>query len=162
MKGMTRWGVGPRFAIASGAIGFAMITINHCYFPSLSLPNNPICFWLGTITVLVGIGLLLFAIVQVHRAFSYGRLVTNGVYAYIRHPVYAVWILFIVPGLFLTTGALFLIVLPFLMYGFVTVLTVEEDEYLKQRFGEEFTDYKKRVNAIIPKLSARTGKLKTL
>jgi len=88
----------------------------------------------------------------VHRGFDLGRLVTDGVYAYVRHPVYAVWILFIAPGLFLTTDALFLIALPFLMYAVFRTLIVEEDEYLKQRFGQEFTDYTKKVNSIIPKL----------
>jgi protein-S-isoprenylcysteine O-methyltransferase Ste14 len=149
---MTAWGVGPKFAIISGAMGLVFIVTNRYYFPNLSLSYNPVSFWFGIVVILIGIGIFFKAAVQVHRGFDLGRLVTDGVYAYVRHLVYAVWILFIAPGLFLTTGAFFLIALPFLMYAVFRTLIVEEDEYLKQRFGQEFTDYEKKVNSIIPKL----------
>jgi len=129
-----------------------MIITNRYYFPNLSLSYNPVSFWFGIVVILIGIAILFKAAVQVHRGFDLGKLVTDGVYAYVRHPVYAVWILFIAPGLFLATGALFLIALPFLMYAVFRTLIVEEDEYLKQKFGQEFTDYTKKVNSIIPKL----------
>ena len=148
---MTRWGVGPRFAIISGTIGIALIITNRYYFPNLWI-SSPVSFWFGIVIILIGITIFLKAAAQMHRAFNLGRLITDGAYAYVRHPVYAVWILFIAPGLFLTTGALFLIALPFLMYALFRTLIVEEDEYLKQKFGQEFTDYEKKVNSIIPKL----------
>jgi protein-S-isoprenylcysteine O-methyltransferase Ste14 len=69
-----------------------------------------------------------------------------------RHPVYAVWILLIAPGLLLITGVLFLSALPFIMYAFFRQLIVDEDRYLEQKFGQDFLDYKKRVNSVIPNL----------
>ena len=75
---------------------------------------------------------------------------TTGIYAYIRNPVYALWILLIAPGLISATCFLLLIALPFVMYAFVRVLIVEEDEYLAEKFGEDYLEYKKKVNSIIP------------
>jgi protein-S-isoprenylcysteine O-methyltransferase Ste14 len=149
---MTRWGIGPKFAIVSIVVGLIMITVNYNYFPSLILSYNPYMFWFGVALLLIGIAIFVMATIQVHRGFNRGRLITNGVYAYIRHPVYAVWILFIVPGLLLITGLLFLIVMPFVMYAWFRVLIVEEEEYLEQKFGREYLDYKRRVNAIIPRI----------
>ena len=142
---MTRWGVGPKFMMISIVIGLFLIFINHYYFPDFLLSFNQVRFWSGIALVLFGMGLFFVATFQVHRAFNDERLVTGGVYAYMRHPVYAVWILFIAPGLLLITGVLFLIVLPFIMYALMRMLIVEEDEYLERKFGQDFLDYKKRL-----------------
>jgi len=89
---------------------------------------------------------------QVHRAFNQGKLVTSGLYAYIRNPVYAAWILLIAPGVIVASGLLLLTIMPFAMYAMVRVLIVNEDRYLEQKFGQEYLEYKKNVNSIIPKL----------
>jgi protein-S-isoprenylcysteine O-methyltransferase Ste14 len=149
---MTRWGVGPRFATFSLIAAFIAIAFNYVYFPWLIIHHSTPVLLTGIILILMGVLIFFIATYQVHRAFSAGRLVTGGVYGYIRHPVYAVWILFFVPGLFLITGIVFLIFMPFFMYGLFKILIVREEVYLEQKFGEQYVEYKKRVNAIIPKL----------
>ena len=149
---MTRWGVGPKFATFSLIAALILLTVNIFVFPSLLLPFNRIRLGFGVALVIFGIIIFFVAATQVHRAFNSGKLVTRGVYAYVRHPVYAVWILFIAPGLLLMTGALFLIALIFIMYSVFRVLIEEEDEYLAQKFDQDFLNYKKTVNSIIPRL----------
>ena len=73
-------------------MGLVLIIANRCYFPNLSLSYNRVSFWFGIVVILIGIAIFLKAAVQVHRGFDLGKLVTDGVYAYVRHPVYAVWI----------------------------------------------------------------------
>jgi protein-S-isoprenylcysteine O-methyltransferase Ste14 len=150
---MTSWGIGPKFASVSAAIGIIIILVNDFVFPALILRFNPFTFLSGTILVILGATLCIIAAVQVHRAFDQGKLITEGVYAYVRNPVYAAWVLLIAPGSILVTGFLLLIVMPFIMYFLIRTLIVEEDEYLEQKFGKEYLDYKKRVNSIIPKLT---------
>jgi protein-S-isoprenylcysteine O-methyltransferase Ste14 len=149
---MTQWGVGPKFAALSLVAALILLTVNIFYFPSLLLPFNQIRFGFGIALFLFGTSIFFVAATQIHRAFNNGKLATNGVYAYMRHPVYAVWILFVAPGLLLVTGALFLIAMIFIMYALFRMLTVEEDSYLEQKFGKDFLDHKKRVNSIVPKL----------
>jgi len=151
---MSAWGIGPKFAIISLVIGIVTIIANDYFFSALILRYNPFIFSCGVALILLGIAICLIATVQVHEAFNQGKLITSGIYAYVRNPVYAVWILLIMPGLILVTGFLLLIVMPFVMYALIGILIVEEDEYLEQKFGEEYLEYKKRVNSIIPKLTS--------
>ena len=151
--GMTSWGIGPKFAVISLIIGIVAIIINSYFFPTLFLRYNPFTFLCGAALILLGAATCLKAAVQVHQAFNQGKLITSGIYAYVRHPVYAVWILLKAPGLILVTGFLLLIVMPFVMYALIRILIVEEDNYLEQKFGEEYLEYKKRVNSIVPKLA---------
>jgi protein-S-isoprenylcysteine O-methyltransferase Ste14 len=147
---MTSWGVGLKFAAASLVTLAILGVVNRVFIPALLLPFNPSAFSCGTALILLGVAVCFRAAVQVHQAFNQGKLVTTGIYAHVRNPVYAVWILLIAPGLILATGFLLLIALPFVMYGLVRVLIVEEDEYLAEKFGEDYLEYKKRVNSIIP------------
>ena len=150
---MTSWGVGPKFAIISLVLGLLLIFANYYFFPKLLLAFNEFMFWFGTGVVAFGFYLMFLATFQVHQAFNQGRLITGGIYAYIRNPVYAAWILFIVPGLFLATGVSFLIIMPFIMYVLIRKLIIEEEQYLEQKFGKVYLDYKNAVNSIVPKMS---------
>lgn len=151
---MTSWGIGPRFAVISVVIAVIAIIANVYFFPALILSYNPIVFSCGVALILLGAVMCIAAAVQVHRAFNEGKLITTGIYAHVRNPVYAAWILLIAPGLVLTTSFLLLAIMPFVMYGTIKVLIVEEDRYLEQKFGKEYLDYKKRVNSILPKLTS--------
>jgi protein-S-isoprenylcysteine O-methyltransferase Ste14 len=100
---MTSWGVGPKFASVSVAVGIIVILVNGFVFQALILPFSLFTFLSGAILILLGAALCVIAAVQVHRAFDEGKLITEGVYAYVRNPVYAAWVLLIAPGLVLVT-----------------------------------------------------------
>lgn len=150
---MTRWGIGPIYAAAS-LISVAILSrINISLLPILIMPYNPFVFVLGVGLIGVGVLILVIALVQVHSAFNSRRLVTGGVYAYMRDPVYAVWILFIVPGFILVTGMMLLTIVPFIMYSLLRALIGREEAYMELTFGKEYLDYKIRVNSVVPKLT---------
>jgi protein-S-isoprenylcysteine O-methyltransferase Ste14 len=81
------------------------------------------------------------------------RLITTGIYAYVRNPMVVAGIL-IGEGLGFLFGSasLILIFIPLLtLLGFIYLKFVEERE-LELRFGSEYLEYKKRVPMFIPKL----------
>ena len=79
------------------------------------------------------------------------HLVTDGIYAHVRHPQYS--------GLFLITlgflvqwpSILTLIMWPILMWTYYR-LAMKEEQDVEKQFGKAYLDYKKRVPAFIPKL----------
>jgi protein-S-isoprenylcysteine O-methyltransferase Ste14 len=149
---MTLIGVGLKFAIIS-IIYTAIILVLHFFgIPHLSIPI-PRVFSLifGILLIIIGIPIYLISGLTIHKYFNEGRLATNGIYAYFRHPIYGSWIVFIIPGIVLTINSLIGLTIPFFMYGVFKILAVEEDNYLEDRFGEEFHKYKKRVGEIFPK-----------
>ena len=155
---MTRWGIGPIYATASIAFVAILWALAVSFLPRLTIPYNPFVFDLGIGLLTVGVVILVIALVQVHSAFGRRKLVTSGVYAYMRDPVYAVWLLFIVPGLMLVTGILLLTIAPFLMYALLKILVRREEAYMERTFGKEYLNYKSLVNSVIPKF--RSSKTK--
>ena len=152
---ITRWGIGPIYAAGSLISVTILLEINISIFPSLIMLPNLFAFVLGIGLTATGAVILVIALVQVHSAFSRRELVTSGVYAYMRDPVYAVWILFIVPGFILLTGMLLLTIVPFIMYSLLRALIGREEAYMEQTFGKEYLDYKTKVNSVVPKLKRR-------
>ncbi|MGC8664039.1 MAG: methyltransferase family protein, partial [Thermoplasmata archaeon] len=121
------------------------------YFRNWILPRTIIPL-IGVILVVIGILIIIFSVNQLIDGFNYGKLIKNGLYAYIRNPLYFGVIFFIMPGIVLTFGFLLLIPVPFLTYVLFKVLIKKEERYLEEKFGNEYVEYKKRVNSLIPKL----------
>jgi protein-S-isoprenylcysteine O-methyltransferase Ste14 len=104
----------------------------------------------GIALVAAGVLLWIAGVVTVMRAYGRDRLVVSGPFALVRHPVYAAWITLIFPGLVLFTRSWLLLVPPLVAYVVFKRLIHREDEYLEQRFGQEYLGYRRRVNEIIP------------
>lgn len=118
----------------------------------------PAPFVLGVFAMLVGLWLFHRSHVDLGRNWSATlqireehRLVTNGVYARIRHPMYS--------SLFLlgTAQALFLpnwIVGPSYLVGFGLLYLLRvgrEEQMMIDSFGEEYAEYSRRTGRLFPK-----------
>jgi len=84
------------------------------------------------------------------------KLVSRGIYSYIRHPLYAGVYLF-VSGLILTVTlhmSLYLVVPAALalayILSFLAVSASRETRRLEKKLGREFTDYRKQVHFCLP------------
>jgi protein-S-isoprenylcysteine O-methyltransferase Ste14 len=92
----------------------------------------------------------LAAVVTVMRAYNRDELVTSGVFALVRHPVYSSAIVFNLPALALLTRSWPLFLTPLVAYAVFKLSIHREDEYLERRFGQAYLDYRARVNEVIP------------
>jgi protein-S-isoprenylcysteine O-methyltransferase Ste14 len=73
------------------------------------------------------------------------KVVTSGLYAYSRNPIYLGWFLLLAGIGFRNASWLVLVTavtMVLLLYGAVIL---QEEAYLEKRFGEEYLQYKKRV-----------------
>jgi protein-S-isoprenylcysteine O-methyltransferase Ste14 len=149
---MTKWGVGPKFFLYSATYGVLMVVLGKYFGPLFSITFIPysVLAGIGIILIILGIPFYLFSIVPVMRAFKAGQLVTSGVYGMCRHPVYEVWVVFIVPGITLLLNSWAALSAPFVMYFFLRALVKKEDIYLEKTFGQEYVAYKQKVPAILP------------
>lgn len=149
---MTQWGVGPKFTVISSIFAVLVVLVNHIFFPTLTIPiPRLLSLVLGVILVIIGVPIFLMPGLTIHKYFNEGKLATKGVYAYFRHPIYGSWIVFIVPGVVLVLNSLLGLTVPFFMYVVFSVLIKEEEEYLEDKFGEEYLEYKRKVGSVFPK-----------
>ncbi|HCU33915.1 MAG TPA: hypothetical protein DGT21_00295 [Armatimonadetes bacterium] len=151
---MSRWGIGPAFTLLTLAYSALVIIIHRALLPSTRMEFIPAPVATGCGVVLVALGVLLWVVSlnALHRAYSAGRLVTDGVYAYVRHPIYAVFIVLIMPGIVLMLRSLPGLTIPVFMYLIFRALIGAEENYLRATFGEQYETYHRRVGAVFPRL----------
>jgi len=99
----------------------------------------------GAAVAAVALVLLLVARIQLGRSFSVtakaNRLVTSGLYARIRNPIYLFSALFL-SGLALAVGHPRLLLWLLLLVPVQAIRARREESVLRQAFGEEYTRYK--------------------
>lgn len=106
--------------------------------------------------VLIGTGFWLISVgwVALHARQRHRELVTTGVYARVRHPQYAGFILVMLGFLLQWPTLLTLAMFPVLVVMYVRLARHEEQAALAQ-FGDAYRDYRARVPAFIPRWPLR-------
>ena len=149
---LSRFGVGPRIILS--ALAYAAVAGTATWlWPGVCLLGwlpYPVVRIVSAILFLLGIPFWLTAVVTVMRAYHHDRLLTTGVFALCRHPVYSAWIVMLLPALALFTRSWPLLFTPFVAYAAFKSLIHVEDDYLVERFGRAYLDYRARVSEIIP------------
>jgi protein-S-isoprenylcysteine O-methyltransferase Ste14 len=86
---------------------------------------------------------------------SDNKLKTDGIYAWVRNPMYSgIWILNI--GLILMWHNAWLLLAPAINWLIMTIALINtEEKWLMKLYGEEYAQYKKRVNRCIPFIPRR-------
>lgn len=115
---------------------------------------NMVFLILGIILIILGIAFWISAVLgsRILKEVESNNLITTGIYAYVRHPVYAAF-LYIAIGLILISQNIFLFFLPVLFWAFLTVaMKRTEEKWLIDRYGDDYVNYSKRVNRFIPKV----------
>ena len=88
---------------------------------------------------------------QVHRARRAGKLVTDGVYARVRHPQYTgLFVIVFGEGIVHWPTIFSVIAFPVIVVAY-TVLARKEERRMVAEFGDEYRDYQRRVPMFIPR-----------
>ena len=79
------------------------------------------------------------------------KLSTDGIYKYIRHPLYTIGSSFIV-SFGMMADSWFIAVLGVLTFILMAVRTPKEEANLIEKFGDEYREYMKRTGRFLPKI----------
>ncbi len=147
-------GVGPLYVITIVLITIISIIFSTTRFiPIITFTNMRWIFIIiGILCFAIGITLWLRAVIidRLDTHIIKNELVTTGVYAYVRNPVYSAF-MFVCTGVLLIYGNLVLLLLPIIYWGFMTVLMKStEEKWLEDLYGQEYIQYLQRVNRCIP------------
>ena len=153
-KHLPLFGVGP--VIVYGQVLMTAIAIGLTYvfdvsFASFDILQIPFLV-VGIILIIFGFYLDLSAKYKskLFQNVEENRLITDGVYAYTRNPVYAGGCLICVGAIFITNNLLLFIV-PVICWIYMTIFLIKTEEvWLKDLYGQEYIGYCKKVNRCIP------------
>jgi protein-S-isoprenylcysteine O-methyltransferase Ste14 len=153
-KQITKWGVGPKFAIISSIYAAIVFAIQYILFSGVRfvIYSKLINIIFGILLIVIGLIIFFIPAFTIDKYFYEGKLCKKGIYAYLRHPIYGSWISFIVPGFVILTGSALGITIPVFMYIIFRALIPIEENYLIDKFGDEYIEYKSTVWAVFPKL----------
>lgn len=147
-------GVGPLYVVTIILMTVISIILSTTrVIPVITCTNMRWIFVLiGILCFIIGITLWLKAVIidRLDTHIIKNELVTTGVYAYVRNPVYSAF-MFVCTGVLLIYGNLVLLVLPIIYWGFMTILMkLTEEKWLEDLYGKEYIQYRQRVNRCIP------------
>ncbi len=78
------------------------------------------------------------------------KLKTDGIYAWVRNPMYSGW-WFIITGISLMWVNAWILITPFINWLIMTIaLKKTEEKWLLDLYGHEYAEYMRRVNRCIP------------
>lgn len=151
---MPTFGVGPIYVITCLILTIAGISLHIGGYLSVGeLRSGRIIFiTAGILLILLGIYLWIQAVIvqKINKKVKEKKLITTGVYAIVRNPVYSAFIL-IFTGALLFASNYILLILPFVFWVFLTILMKNtEEKWLINEFGKEYEEYSRKVNRVIP------------
>lgn len=148
------YGVGP-FCVTSMLLLFVGGVLLH-YFGYLDSGKierfSILMFIVGIIFIMLGIWIWVQAVIvtKIDRAILKNQLVTTGIYAWVRNPIYT-GIAMALTGVSFLFSNIWLILLAPLFWLDITILMKNtEEKWLITKYGDVYLDYCKRVNRCIP------------
>lgn len=126
----------------------------HLWQTVLGLEGNPHFNWLhflSSVLLVAGFWMLAAAWPVLYRAQRARQLATGGIYARLRHPQYAGFILIMVGFLLQWPTLLTLAMFPVLLFMYVRLALREEHE-AEREFGQAWQDYAARTPRFLPRI----------
>lgn len=159
-----RVGVGPAYVVGFGVMIVAGAALFLLRGPLLAVDfgTNRVTAGAGVVFLVVSAIIrrrwrqqlkisTLFGLPELAPGRYPSRLLTEGIYARVRHPRYLEYSLGAIGSALLCNYAAAYIAVLFTIVGLVVLVPFEERE-LEDRFGDAFRDYRRRVPAVFPKL----------
>jgi protein-S-isoprenylcysteine O-methyltransferase Ste14 len=133
---------------------FYMVFASALGLPAISTEKifqSEIISWVGVSVCFAGLTLLLWSLISFGKSFRVGidtrrpdRLVTNGVFAHSRNPIYVAFALILIGQFLIFSNWILLVYIGAAVALFHRQVLLEE-EYLEKHYGKEYTEYRNRV-----------------
>jgi protein-S-isoprenylcysteine O-methyltransferase Ste14 len=147
-----RGSIGARISIVS-LIYIFLACIATYLFPEIFMIrifSNFALKFVGLSFLCVGAPIFIISLKVFLEGSGKGQLVTTSFFSIVRNPIYASWILFLLPGFAILCRSWLMLGTSIIAYIFFRLFIKEEDDWLQEKFGQAYLDYKSRVNELFP------------
>ena len=148
------FGVGPYMIACMSAVALLGIILSYNLLKSGSVSG-----WLAWVFRAIGICLMIAGIIiwyigamrsDMDNCIEKNQLKTDGIYAYVRNPMYSGWFIAIIGITLLWHNLWLLLVFPIDWLIMTVVLKNTEEKWLRDLYGTEYIEYCEKVNRCIP------------
>ena len=153
------FGIGPYLISGIGLVTLVGILLSVYFFRFGMLGGA--WTWVfriaGIVLILAGVAVWYIGALRsnMDESIMDNKLQTGGIYAWVRNPMYSGWWI-LITGISLMWHNF--MVLPFVFINWIiltVVLIYSEEKWLLNLYGQDYLDYKKRVNRLIPWIPKR-------
>lgn len=148
-------GIGPLLCLPVVVLTAAGVTASAFGIIPCAVENGAaktVMLVIGILFIVIGIALFFGADAggKLKDQIEQNKLKTNGSYRFVRNPCYSLFLLASTGAVLIAHNPL-LLVIPLLYWLEMTVvLKRTEEKWLTELYGQQYTDYCKRVNRCIP------------
>ena len=140
-------GVAPMIAIPTFL--YLALTILITYWSDdkfkINIQNSTGLIVIGVVLIAAGALIVASCGRKLLKNFDKGILMTDGLYKVFRNPMYAAYMIFIIPGICLLFNSWLALTTIIFNYILFSILIRQEYKYLQDKFGKEYEDYLSKV-----------------
>ena len=150
-SGLDARGVGPRIMLITAPVLIAAIffEIRSEPFADIVFLKNDFAKVAGWLWLATGIAAFITTMFQFISNFPKGKLITTGMFACSRNPIYSCCILFILPSFWLLFNNWIFLLSAIVMCVATIILVKEEEVELLKVFGKQYAEYRTKVGCIV-------------
>lgn len=140
-------GAAPMIAVPTFL--YLILTILITYFSEgifkITSQSNIIIVTSGAVLIISGVVIVASCGRKLLKTFDKGILITDGLYKFFRNPMYAAYLILIIPGISLLFNSWLALTTVILNYVLFSFMVEREYQYLRDKFGKEYEDYLAKV-----------------
>jgi protein-S-isoprenylcysteine O-methyltransferase Ste14 len=145
-------GVGPKMGLAlapwlAAAVGLRVWSAEISAIPLLPATARLV---IGAVVLAAGFAFWAWSAIYFVRRFFAGQLLTGGPFAWSRNPIYASFIVLLLPAAALLANAWPLLVVDGVLYVIFRTFIGDEDRMLARQFGDAYATYRAAVGELVP------------
>lgn len=140
-------GVAPKMVIILLVILGVILALHYGFYPRfvINAGSNRIFLIIGIAVALCGVPFVALGARQILLNVPRNRLCTESVFKITKHPMYAAYLVFILPGIGLMFRSWLTLALPVIGFIIFKIFIKEEEKWCKENFGDEYDAYRKSV-----------------
>ena len=131
-------GIGPHLAIVGGVSTIFLIMLKRTigFEIQAQSPWREVMFVLGVFCAVVGVIFWISSVIQIKRAYESHVLEPKGVYRFSRNPLYAAFIVFIIPAFAFLNDNLLLLMVSVIMFCVFKSQIKKEENFLSKKLAK--------------------------
>lgn len=99
----------------------------------------------GVVMIVIGVLMVASCGKKLLKSFNKEKLMTDGLYKIFRNPMYAAYMLFVVPGICLLFNSWLVLTTVIINSLLFFIFIRKEHRYLQEKFGKEYEEYLQKV-----------------
>ena len=137
-------GIGRKLFLITFPYSVLAVYLHFKFYPFFAIRISWIWF-VGVVLIIFGLLFLFRSVRTFFTALRNDELATAGPYAIFSNPIYAAWILLIIPGMSFFIYSWLLLTSSIVMYICLRLFIKEEEDVLKEKFGDKYDEYRKNI-----------------